>query len=128
MYAATTRTEVYDNYALMWQTYLRFLQVVLKHNESPDPRLDPSNPLHESQQWLEPGAMAIFVGKAHFGCLATVLPPLNQTVPICSEGHSGLGRAKRTAWIVFSVSFSAWCNSCKICSNRGLILLLVVWM
>lgn len=51
-------------------------QVTLKHNPSPDPRLDPAHADHAAPAALREGSRAIFLGTAYFGCPATILPPL----------------------------------------------------
>ena len=50
-------------------------QATLRRNTNPDPRLDPEaakKRLGDLQ--LTVGSKAIFVGRSHFGCVATIIP------------------------------------------------------
>lgn len=52
-------------------------QLVLRRNPSPDPRFQPDTAAAALTGIdLEPGARALYLGRAHYGCLATVLPPV----------------------------------------------------
>jgi 5'-3' exoribonuclease 1 len=52
------------------------LQLTLRRNPAPDPRFSPGAAGAElAGLALEPGARAVFLGRAYYGCVATVLPP-----------------------------------------------------
>ncbi len=50
-------------------------QVTLRRNPSPDPRTDAALAAGLGSPQLVEGASALFLGRAHYGCVATVLPP-----------------------------------------------------
>jgi 5'-3' exoribonuclease 1 len=51
------------------------LQLTLRRNPAPDPRFEPEAAgAALAGATLAPGARAIFLGRAHYGCVATVLP------------------------------------------------------
>ena len=51
------------------------LQVSLRRNPAPDPRLDAALAAGGGAADLPPGSRALFVGRAYYGCAATVVPP-----------------------------------------------------
>ena len=51
------------------------LKVTLRRNPSPDPRTDMALAAGLASPQLVEGASALFLGRAHYGCVATVLPP-----------------------------------------------------
>ncbi|GAB4816899.1 hypothetical protein N2152v2_003945 [Parachlorella kessleri] len=52
------------------------IQLVLRRNPSPDPRFQPEATAEAlTGTDLTPGAKGLYLGRAHYGCLATVLPP-----------------------------------------------------
>lgn len=55
--------------------------IKLDANKAPDPRLDPGRATAQAGDIaFPPGSQAIFLGRIHYGCLATVLPPINGEV------------------------------------------------
>lgn len=52
-----------------------FPQVSLRRNPAPDPRLEAALAAGGAAADLPPGSRALFVGRAYYGCAATVLPP-----------------------------------------------------
>ena len=64
-------------------------QATLRHNKAEDPRLDPEAVRAKlGAVKLAVGSQALFLGKTHFGCLATVLPEVSrglskQACPSC---------------------------------------------
>ena len=52
-----------------------YTQVTLRRNPSPDPRTDAALAAGLASPQLVEGASALFLGRAHYGCVATVLPP-----------------------------------------------------
>ena len=62
-------------HSLMQMTTSCPFQATLRRNTNSDPRLDPeaaSRKLGDLQ--LSVGSKAIFIGRSHFGCVATVIP------------------------------------------------------
>ena len=54
-------------------------QATLRHNKAEDPRLDPAAARARlGAAELRVGDQALFLGKTHFGCLATVLPDVSR--------------------------------------------------
>ncbi|KAA6417737.1 MAG: 5 -3 exoribonuclease 1, partial [Trebouxia sp. A1-2] len=54
------------------------LQASLRRNPAPDPRRDPSTVGSQlGALKFETGQKALFLGRAYYGCVATVLPPVN---------------------------------------------------
>ena len=51
------------------------LQVVLRQNPSPDPRTNAALRAGLASPELQEGSLALFLGRAHYGCVATLLPP-----------------------------------------------------
>ena len=49
--------------------------MTLRRNPSPDPRTDAALAAGLASPQLVEGASALFLGRAHYGCIATVLPP-----------------------------------------------------
>jgi len=50
-------------------------QATLRRNTNPDPRLDPEAAKKKlGDMQLTAGSKAIFVGRSHFGCVATIIP------------------------------------------------------
>ncbi len=53
------------------------LQASLRRNPAPDPRRDPSSVGSQlGALKFETGQKALFLGRAYYGCVATVLPPV----------------------------------------------------
>ena len=53
------------------------VQASLRRNPAPDPRRDPSSVGSQlGALKLETGQKALFLGRAYYGCVATVLPPV----------------------------------------------------
>lgn len=51
------------------------MQATLRRNVAPDPRLDPQAAAARlGALEFKPGSQALFLGRAHYGCVATVLP------------------------------------------------------
>lgn len=56
-----------------------FKQATLRRNMAPDPRLDPAVAQSRAAAGeLSVGSLALFLGRAHFGCVATVLPDVSR--------------------------------------------------
>lgn len=54
-------------------------QATLRRNMAPDPRLDPATAQGRADAGqLQVGSRALFLGRAYFGCLATVLPDVSR--------------------------------------------------
>lgn len=54
------------------------LQASLRRNPAPDPRFDPSAPQNAlGPLTFEVGQRAIFLGRAYYGCVATILPDVS---------------------------------------------------
>ena len=54
-------------------------QATLRHNKAEDPRLDAAAVQAKlGAEELTVGARALFLGRTHFGCLATVLPDVSR--------------------------------------------------
>lgn len=50
-------------------------QLVVRRNPSPDPRFQPETATTSLVSYdFKPGARALFLGRSHYGCMATVLP------------------------------------------------------
>ena len=50
-------------------------QLVVRRNPSPDPRFQPETATASLVSYdFKPGARALFLGRSHYGCMATVLP------------------------------------------------------
>ena len=49
--------------------------MTLRRNPSPDPRTDAALGAGLASPELKEGSQALFLGRAHYGCLATLLPP-----------------------------------------------------
>ena len=60
---------------------LQVMQAALASNPSPDPRLDPSIAGAEDNQ-MGVGSQHIFLGKAHYGCLATIAEPVKGPIQV----------------------------------------------
>lgn len=62
----------------IFMMFSAFVQATLRRNPAPDPRFDPSamenalGPLH-----FAVGQKAIFLGRAYYGCVATILPDVS---------------------------------------------------
>ena len=53
------------------------VQASLRRNPAPDPRRDPSSVGSQlGALKFETGQKALFLGRAYYGCVATVLPPV----------------------------------------------------
>lgn len=51
------------------------MQLVVRRNPSPDPRFQPETATTSLVSYdFKPGARALFLGRSHYGCMATVLP------------------------------------------------------
>ncbi|KAI3438723.1 hypothetical protein D9Q98_001143 [Chlorella vulgaris] len=51
------------------------VELVVRRNPAPDPRFQPETAAASLAAYdLKPGARALFLGRSHYGCLATVLP------------------------------------------------------
>lgn len=51
------------------------VQLVVRRNPSPDPRFQPETATASLVSYdFKPGARALFLGRSHYGCMATVLP------------------------------------------------------
>ena len=74
-------------HAMMYAMHIAFLgcnvhrcvvvtvQATLRRNPAPDPRLDPGLVAQQAGAVsFEEGQRVLFLGRAHYGCLATVLP------------------------------------------------------
>ena len=60
---------------------LQVMQAALASNPSPDPRLDPLIAGAEDNQ-MGVGSQHIFLGKAHYGCLATIAEPVKGPIQV----------------------------------------------
>lgn len=50
-------------------------QLVVRRNPSPDPRFQPETVTSSLVSYdFKPGARALFLGRSHYGCVATILP------------------------------------------------------
>ena len=49
--------------------------MVLRQNPSPDPRSNAALRAGLASPELQEGSVALFLGRAHYGCVATLLPP-----------------------------------------------------
>lgn len=98
-------------------------QLVVRRNPAPDPRFQPETAAASLAAYdLKPGASALFLGRSHYGCLATVLPDastgltrkvcVGMLVCVCPvaaagvQGGRGMGRegAASGAWLHCSTS------------------------
>lgn len=68
--------------------------MVLRRNPSPDPRFQPDTVAAAlAAVELTPGSKGLYLGRAHYGCIATVLPPVaagmtrkvRETTPVFSN-------------------------------------------
>ncbi|BDA46451.1 5'-3' exoribonuclease 1 [Coccomyxa sp. Obi] len=72
------------------------IQATLRRNMAPDPRLDPAVAQSRAAAGeLSVGSRALFLGRAHFGCVATVLPDVSrglskQAMELQTNGATGL--------------------------------------
>ena len=67
------------------------LQASLRRNPAPDPRRDPASVGSQlGALKFEIGQKAIFLGRAYYGCVATILPPVT----------AGLSRKVKALWPV----------------------------
>ena len=56
-------------------------QMYIGRNLAPDPRMDVEAAKEKAGAIaFQPGMQALFLGRAYYGCLATVLPPLDDQV------------------------------------------------
>lgn len=54
-------------------------QATLRRNTAPDPRMDPAAVQGQAGSGqLQVGSRALFLGRAYFGCIATVLPDVSK--------------------------------------------------
>lgn len=73
------------NQCLAFSLYLcTRLQMFIGRNLAPDPRMDVEAAKEKAGAISFPaGTKALFLGRAHYGCVATVLPPLEGEVSCC---------------------------------------------
>jgi hypothetical protein len=73
-----------------------FGQVTLRRNPAPDPRFQPDAVATSlSATALKDGSVALFLGRAHYGCLATVLPAASQGMTKKGEEIKGGKEVRR---------------------------------
>ncbi len=81
------------------------VQASLRRNPAPDPRRDPSSVGSQlGALKFETGQKALFLGRAYYGCVATVLPPVTAglTRKVCSP-HLVAGVICHCSQLVHSV-------------------------
>ncbi len=68
-------------------------QATLRRNVAPDPRLDPAAAAARLGALdFKPGGEALFLGRAHYGCAATVLP--SASLGLNKQARAILGAAR----------------------------------
>lgn len=76
---------------------------------APDPRLDPATAQGRAGAGqLEVGSRALFLGRAYFGCIATVLPDVSRGL---SKQVSFISLSHDLPWLHHS-KFSRHCAAC----------------
>ena len=75
---------------LLWPPAACSLQLVVRRNPSPDPRFQPETAAASLVSYdFRPGSRALFLGRSHYGCMATILP------------DASAGLTKKVLWVVW---------------------------
>jgi hypothetical protein len=77
----------------------------VRRNPAPDPRFQPDTATSALTSYgFQPGARALFLGRAHYGCMATILPDASAGLtkkvggrPACSPA-AGVCPKRGEAW------------------------------
>jgi 5'-3' exoribonuclease 1 len=79
------------------------MELVVRRNPSPDPRFQPETATASLVSYdFKPGARALFLGRSHYGCMATVLP--DASAGLTKKGQQLVAGAAPQRRSVFRVS------------------------